>query len=618
MDADAVLVERWQAAWAQALAIWSPWLRLGDPRLCELSVEARKEGLAGSFAMIRLVDQRVVIDLEQVRRYGLEDYAVEILAHEIGHHVLAPANVTDQFRLLARIRAGLPTLEMHAPMVANLYSDLLINDHLSRQAELRMAEVYLCLQTITAPAATKRATKPASDIKADVEGSLWQLYMAIYEELWQLEPGELGGGMAELLRADAWLGARLIRVYARDWLRAAGSFAALVLPYLVAEASEGNLLELLHDTASAAAGSAPQGALDIDAGEEQPLHPSRDPAITGEEVKADDKNTQAGVGKLPGSKPHRGGQTREPWEYGELLTAGGLKLSAHEVAIRYYRERALPHLVPFPRQPAPASSELQPEGLEPWQVGEPFDDIDWLQTVLQSPVIIPGLTTMRRVYGPSPDPSTQPVPMDLDMYVDSSGSMPDPRVNMSWPALAGAVIALSALRTGAAVQVTLWSGKHQVLSTEGFIRDEDTILGVLVSAFQGATAFPIWKLRETYARRDARARPVHILQISDDGLDTMFERDERGNDGWDVAAMALAKARAGGTMALNIPVEWQRSKYNQAKFRWLRRARDEQGWTVHAVSDLSQLLEFARAFSRRHYTNVPAPAVPAGVAHEHA
>jgi hypothetical protein len=105
------LTARWRAAWPQALAAWSRYTHLHDPRLCASTLEAAKEGLHGSFAMIRLVDQSVVIDLEAVRRYRLEDYAVEILAHEIGHHVLAPGNATDHMRMLARIRRGLPSLE---------------------------------------------------------------------------------------------------------------------------------------------------------------------------------------------------------------------------------------------------------------------------------------------------------------------------------------------------------------------------------------------------------------------------------------------------------------------------------------------------------------------------
>ena len=75
------LLANWRAAWPLALADWSRFTRLQDPRLCASSIEAAKEGLSGSFAMIRLADQRVVIDLPQVQRWGLQDHAREILAH---------------------------------------------------------------------------------------------------------------------------------------------------------------------------------------------------------------------------------------------------------------------------------------------------------------------------------------------------------------------------------------------------------------------------------------------------------------------------------------------------------------------------------------------------------
>ncbi|MBF6907349.1 VWA domain-containing protein, partial [Acinetobacter baumannii] len=174
-------------------------------------------------------------------------------------------------------------------------------------------------------------------------------------------------------------------------------------------------------------------------------------------------------------------------------------LSAHEIAIRYYRERALPHLVSFPTREAPEAPEPQLEGLEPWEIGDPLDEVDWLQSVSISPIPVPGLTTVRRTYGRDTGVERDRVPVDLDMYVDSSGSMPNPQVATSYLALAGAIIALSALRAEASVQVTLWSGKSQVLETKGFVRDSDAVLGVLTGFFGGGTCFPIHRLRETYA-----------------------------------------------------------------------------------------------------------------------
>lgn len=578
-------VALWQAAWPEALAAWSRFTRLHDPRLCESNVEAAKEGLQGAFAMIRLVDKSVVVDLEAIGRLDLDDHAAVILAHEIGHHVLAPASATDSFRLIARLRPALPTFERHAPMIANLYTDLLINDRLQRQAGLDIAGVY----------ARMNAREPGP------RSRLWTLYMGMYESLWGLEKGSFGGPSGDpAMEGDAWLGARLIRVYARDWMYAAGRFAALVLPYLAEDAEKDAALRRLHDTRDAAAGAEPSGAQTIEADEaDGVIHPSRDPLVTGEEPGPTD------APQKPDAAPGRpgAGQAREPFEYGEILRAAGLKLTDEEIAIRYYRERALPLLVPFPVQPAPASEEPQLEGLEPWALGDSLDEIDWLQTVAQSPVVIPGVTTVRRVYGREPGAARKPEPIDLDLYVDSSGSMPDPRRFTSFLTLAGAVIALSAIKAGARVQATLWSGKQQWMATPGFVRDETAILDVLVGYYGGATAFPIHQLRDTFAKRTPRDRPAHILMISDDGITTMFDADERGNSGWDVSAIALTKGRAGGTMALNLGPSF---RSDGAIGQQLDRARDEQGWDIHSIAEMPDLVAFAQAFSRRRYGGVAA------------
>ena len=576
--------EQWQRAWPQALALWSKFTRLSDPQLCGSSVQAAKEGLSGSFAMIRLLDQSVVVDLESVGKLGLEDYALEVLAHEIGHHVLAPANVTDHYRLLARIRKGLPTLEKYAAMVANLYTDLLINDRLQRHASLRMADIYRLL---------------AKNNPAITQPGVWALYMRIYEYLWQLDKGSFGVDVKDAqFDTHAWLGSRIVRVYANDWLTGASRFATLLLPYLVDEQMEQDgALSQLHDTRDAGLDCEPAGLVDIDPGElEDAIHPVEDPLITDGEIESKGVN-------IKDSSEQGGalGQRREPFEYGEILRAAGLKLSDHDMAVRYYREAAFPYLIPFPTRSAPESKEPLMEGLEIWELGDPMDDIDWLQSVALSPVVVPGVTTVKRQYGLVEGARPATVPIDLDIYVDSSGSMPNPQQRISYMALAGAVICLSALRAGSRVQATLWSGKNQVLATPGFVSDQEEILRVLTGFYGGGTAFPIHALRRSYAERKAGERDCHILMISDDGITTMFGADERGNSGWDVAAMALEKGRAGGTMALNLYADWQQSTSSDC--RLLRRAHEEQGWEIYSVNALEKLIEFAHDFSRRHYGN---------------
>jgi hypothetical protein len=574
----AALQAQWETAWHPALALWSKFTRLRDPRWCLSVEEAESEGLTQSFAMIRLLDQTVVIDLDQIQRRQLQAYALEILGHEIGHHVFCPADLTDNARVLARMRWALPTKEHLAPLIANLYADLLVNDRLQRSAGLRVAEVYRI-------------------IGGGAGDPLWTLYMRIYEILWVLPKGTLAtGAIDDRLEGDAQLGARLVRSYARDWLEGAGRFAALCLPYVLGEPSEEliSILRALRDMAQAGKGGVPPGLTDIEDGErEGAIHPALDPELSGiEEGEAKEADSVTGP-PVDAQRPIGStGQYREPFEYGQILRALGLDLSDHEIAIRYYRERASPHLVRFPTRPMPKTGEVLPEGLEPWSLGSPLEDADWNESVLISPHVVPGVTTVQRVWGTEEDRLPVPEPLDLDLYVDSSGSMPDPQVNVSYAALAGVIVALSALRVGSRVQATLWSGARQFQSTAGFVEDQHRVMEVLTGYIGGGTAFPIHKLRETYATRRPSERPVHILIVSDSGVTTIFEKDERGESGLAVAQAALEKARGGGTMVLNIPPRYTDRLLDHAV---------AQGWNVDRVTTSEELVDFARSFSARRF-----------------
>lgn len=586
----AALEQQWCDAWPLAIETWSRFTRIRPPTLCLTTAAARKEGLTGSFAMIRLHDQAVVINLQEVMELGISGFAREVLAHEIGHHVLAPATLGEHTRMIARMRWALPTVEQHAPMVANLYTDLLINNRLQRSDGLRLAELYRALKG-------DQAT-----------GTVWTIYMRIYELLWSLQKGALGGGATDdRMEGDAVLGARLLRSYAGDWLDGSGRFACLLLPYLMEDEKSKGLLTLWQDTRNAAAGGEPSGLTEEDPEERGgAIHPAQDPDLNGEGLDEEMDGSGEGEGEVEpqeadanASQGH--GQTREPFQYGEILKAAGLDLSDHEIAIRYYRERARPHLVPFPSRRTPESRDPLPEGLEPWDIGHPLDAADWLQSVLQNPVVVPGMTTVQRVWGTTEGHQPRREPLDLDLYVDSSGSMANPQQFVSYPALAGAIICLSALRAGARVQATLWSGSHEVTSTTGFVRTEHDILAVLTGYFGGGTAFPIHTLRDTYTPRGMAARPVHIMVISDDGVSTMFDKDELGGSGWDVAAMALKRARGGGSFVLNLPDNWETASGYGDAYATIRQARDEQNWQVYPVATWDDLVAFARRFSRLTY-----------------
>lgn len=376
---------RWEGAWAPALAAWSRYTQLRPPTFCTSAAQEEQEGLTGSFAMIRLRDHAVVISLRQVEEQGLGAFAVEILAHEIGHHVLSPGDLRDNARLLARVRAGLPTVETAAPMVANLYADLLINDRLQRQAGLDLAGVYRAL-------------------RAPTGSRVWGLYLRIYERLWARMRGELHPWAGDArLDSDADLGARLVRVYARDWLQGASRFACLLLPYLLEDQeraqAQGLALPWLDGLGAGVGELIPDGLAGLDDDElGGVLHPAEDPRVTGAPMStAELPGTGTGAERVGGVK----NRYRDPLGYVALMEALGVKVQKQEMVARYYRERALPYLIPFPTRRLPQASDPLPEGVELWEPGDPLHALDWVETLSRSPVVVPGYTTVERTWGES-------------------------------------------------------------------------------------------------------------------------------------------------------------------------------------------------------------------------
>lgn len=567
----AKMEEEWMKAWPRALSIWGRYINLRDPRLSR-SQEVPGKKSATPLAYIDLKNMQVVVGLDQIEAYGLHQQGLEILAHEVGHHVFAPGDLVDAGRCMARIRRALREMASESPLVLNLYTDLLINHRLQNQG-LQMDLIYRKLRS--------QDTDP-----------LWSLYMRTYEILWMLSPDTLCSPVDEETEADAAVAAQVIRSFGRDFVKGSGMFAAICY-YYIKKGGTGKtrkrMAPMLDSEHAIDGDRIPDGLAAEEEGEEgECSYPEFD---------------EQGHWKPPGEGDHQSGkdggsgtgtgQHRMPLDYHEILKALGMKISAQEAAMRYYKEKARPHLVPYPVMESEESTEPQLEGYEIWQPGQMIERINWFQTLLRSPVVIPGYTTVQNRYGTSPGQQKDVIPVDLDLYVDCSGSMPQPTVSLSYPALAGTIIALSALRTGARVQVTLWSGPDQWKMTDGFVKDEKEIMKVLLGYLGGGTAFPLHVLRKTYLEDPLPRRKVHILVISDSGVDTIFQKDELGNSGAKIAKQALQQAGGGGTFALQLYGDWK-------GYKPLVRA-SEIGYRIHCVAGAEDLTRFARNFARENY-----------------
>lgn len=567
----------WQSRWQEALSLWSRYTRLSMPRWCLTQAQEQQEGLNGSFAMIRLSDHAVVVSIRQIVALGLEEFSLHVLAHEIGHHVYCPGDLNTHGRLLARIKAGLPGKAALAPFVANLYSDLMINDRLARSAGLSQAPVF-------------------ERLALDEPTPIWLLYLRIYEILWSLPRTQLTRtSLDTAMEGDALLGARLVRAYRKRWLDGAGRFACLCFSYLLEEGIEAVLerLKPWHDTRSAGVGGEPMGLIEQDPQElKGAVHPAADPQLNPAAQSAED-GAENGAGDsdehaLGGRK--NTGDYRGVIEYGELLESLGLNLDEHAIAQRYYRERALPHLVRFPQARMPKVYESEYEGLQDWGIGDALEDADWYESVIRSPQVIPGFTTVQRAYSEAPGDHRQTRAVDLYIGIDCSGSMPNPQRQLSFPALAGVIMALSALRAGARVKVVLSGEPGRSVSTPDFQAQERQVLPILTDYLGSGYAFGIHRLQETFGA--AMEKPTHILIITDQDIFSMLDDEQNAQQGWDVAERALAAGGGGGTMVLHMPANWQDERLERLR---------QQGWGIHRLYDWEELIGFAAAFSRAHF-----------------
>ncbi|WP_456826819.1 hypothetical protein [Cellulomonas sp. P5_E12] len=562
------LAERWMREWPDALAAWGRTTRMHPPVLhtsaCRMD----------TWAWYTTADPEVHVDLTVVVERGIQDHARAVLAHEIGHHVLAPVDRLTALKIAARVRVGLVDQDHLVGLVENLWCDLLINDRLQRQAGIDRASLAAAVGAATA------------------DNPLGLLIGRTYEILWGLPRGRLAAeGLAP--EDQAMLCARLVRAYARDAVGGAAGFARLLRAHVDPEWLRGPTATT-RVAAMACGGehggddTIPFGIASDPSLGAPAVHPALDPRVTGAAAAPEATPVDLTTGGA-GS----GMNALQPAALHALVQALGSAASAQQVAAAWYRERAAPHLVPFPVREGATASEQLLGGLDPWEVGDDLSSIDWSGTVTASPVVVPGMTTVQRAYLEDEERQERPRPVDLDLYLDSSGSMPDPAAVAAPIALAGAVLALSALRAGARVQATTWSGAGEVIGTDGFTRDQDAVLQAVVAHIGRSTSFPLALLERTHlgvgGSPPTATGPTHIAVISDNGVTTMFRPWTMGGPTTDdVAARALAAAGGGGSLVL------------QASDGWRDQIAEMAGdYDVYTVTTDEDLVTFARDFSRR-------------------
>lgn len=534
-----------RVAWTRALQLWG--VRMHDAELRPGAGAQRGAPAWFTFPPAIVVDTAMVDDL------GGAHELESVFAHEIGHHVLAPSTRLDALKIRhqlgrALMASGAPVIrESDLGLLSNLWTDLLVNARVAVLQRRRDGEGEPGIVRLS------RALYQRSYATTD---RLWWVYLRTYELVWNLPAATLCAPQPppprparatkspadvpldeiperrrqheEKLRAarqeaariaaeldsvittrpelDADLLAGLVRTFAVDPVGGSLRFGVLAAPYLVeAGRADGPALEAVPGGCAA-----------------------DDEAATPEEL-----GRVLADRRLSGAMPDRSGQASgrsvggDGGEAGQRLDlARTLELyataDADAVIAAWYRTEAGPWVRPYTQsRPARPAPEL-PGPLEAWELGDDLAEIDWSATLQASAHIVPGVTTKRRS-----QLDDEPLPVDaaieLDLYVDSSGSMLHP--GQGSPAvLAGTILTLSVLRGGGRVRVTSFSGPGMVAGGEGFMRDPTRLVGDLAWFFGDSTSFPLDLLERRYRPLPPPADDVrrHLVVLSDDGLESMF------------------------------------------------------------------------------------------------
>ena len=566
-----------RAAWRGAQALWG--VELHDP---ELVPHAK----APSFAWFTFPPQ-VSFDLPLADRLGVGDFLESIFAHEIGHHALSPSTRLTSLKIQHQIARALaatdatriPNVQDEVHRLSNLWSDMLINVRVAEAQRRRdgpavppemvrmwtvlggngsgdtlwwvVLRAYEVLWGLPAGALCP-AEPPAAPVDPTEEKrrrreaqSTAQYRKSVLENMRATKPKQkVAEREADFLaqdaaaevqrefdalaltnpRLDAGLLAETVRTFGDDPVSGALRFGMLLAPYLVGQqdANKRGAPAGLCD-GETGAGPATAGELVAVLGDARLQESPEHPAVAKARGLVAPATTH---GMSDTSDTSMGSPTTSTGQgYGLAKTLELYRASAaNDVTAAWYQTRARHFVRPLLQRSTtapPADTEI-PGPLESWELGDDLADIDWAASMARSPTIVPGVTTRRRDYLPDVPPVAS-VSLDLDLYIDSSGSMVSP-ARESPAVLAGTILILSVLRGGGRVRVTSFSAAGQVAGGQRFTRDRLEALRDLTHYFGGGTVFPLDLYGSRYSGLGRTSSSVrrHVVVLSDEGLLSMF------------------------------------------------------------------------------------------------
>jgi hypothetical protein len=468
-------------SWRDALDLWDVRVHLSPP---EPHVPFRPDADHANepLAYIDLTKRQVFVNFELLHDMGAARSLTAVLAHEIGHHARFPHTLGWDAELRVQEQQLIPGMKQS---LTNLFYDLQVNEVVGRTHAAELADVYRGFQRVRGGGDTS---------------PLFFFYLAIYEELWGLTPGQLAPAELEGKMEERFPG---IRAEARMF---AQTFYALPHPRLQFIYFCATFIRFIDDPGKT------EYCLPLGGDVSLPDADDLDAAIHGT-GRWDDAMEEAKERGWLGGTGSAGGEETDTLTTIERIThhlpGGGTGPLRRALVGKHYKRLVEQHILKLPTAPSKPEPYLRtiPEA---WEYGDDPSSIDWTLTVLSQGHLAAVAPLRRELEADLPPPSELGVP-SLEIYLDTSGSMPSPIHQLNSMTLAAQVLSASAIRKKATVKGVIYSAGPPEVSP--WMYDEETARDFLLGYIGGGTDYP-FDLLEAHAKERPDALRV-IISDSD-------------------------------------------------------------------------------------------------------
>lgn len=424
---------------------------------------------------------------------GMHDALEGLIAHVIGHHVGFPGSTAIHARLLLLERSFLPKLRR--TLTIPLY-ELLIDERLVRTSPVdRPIEDQLC----------RLLAARADDSPEDI---LLLFQCTVLEEVWQRREGEILGRTEEFLaasfphyRLDARLVAQNLFGFAPDLILQYLYFASIAYPYAYRSSPQGQGADPGTISNQPTAEEWAEALLPSKA-EKAAIQKAIEKKFFSEKLGEALQNQD--LSQRAGGVPGQGG------DKSRLVT---------DVMAAHYRREAEKHLF-TPPPVATYSEALVPTTVEEWEPGEPIAGIDWLTTLrLRGEELGTAMPLVRERIADEEGFVVPSFEGRTEIYLDVSGSMPDPTEAMNSMTLAAQILVTGTLRAGGAARALMYSTTHEKLWE--FCRSETILSRFLMRYIGGGTDFPFDVLAAS-VESERNLQPIRVI-ITDTDFDMNYD-----------------------------------------------------------------------------------------------